>query len=215
MSQLIDLTGRRFGLWTVEGIAEKRPNGKSGTRIYWRCRCDCGESGSIAGDVLKSGDSRSCGCNSREACAAKLRCPLKAAHPREYRIWQCMKARCRYAGRPRAERYIERGITVCERWAGSFAAFLEDMGPCPEGLSIERIDNHGHYEPGNCRWATSGEQARNSSANHLITLDGVTKPLCDWADERVLKRGTVERRINFLGWSPERALSTPPRRWGR
>jgi hypothetical protein len=106
---------------------------------------------------------------------------------------------------PEYKRYGGRGITVCERWK-SYEAFLEDMGPRPVGSSIDRIDVNGNYEPGNCRWATKAEQVRNTRRNHLITLAGVTKPLCDWVAELGLNRNTVSVRL-FRGWPVEKALT--------
>lgn len=104
---------------------------------------------------------------------------------REYRAWTDMKTRC---NNPRATRYADyggRGIKVCDRWSASFTAFLEDMGPCPEGLTLDRWpDTNGHYEPGNCRWATRQQQANNKRSNVLVDVGGVTKTLCEWCRER-------------------------------
>jgi hypothetical protein len=80
-----------------------------------------------------------------------------------------MRERCRDPESHAGQWYAARGIKVCERWQDSFVAFLEDMGECPPGMSIDRIDSRGHYEPGNCRWATPIEQARNSSIAKMNT----------------------------------------------
>jgi hypothetical protein len=110
-----------------------------------------------------------------------------------------------------------RGVRVCRRWRASFAAFLEDVGPRPSPRhTIERINNSGHYEPGNCRWATRGEQARNSRRNRLLTVRGETLCLAAWAERLGLKRSTVSARLG-RGWSPRDALRPgldPRRRTG-
>lgn len=106
------------------------------------------------------------------------------------------------------KRYGGRGISVCERWL-TFANFLEDMGERPKGLFIERKDNNGNYEPGNCCWATKIEQARNTRRNRMLTFRGRTQPMCAWADEMNISQDNLENRINQMGWSVDKALTTP------
>lgn len=124
----------------------------------------------------------------------------------EYRAWKSIRARC-YSRRNDHYRYYGgRGIKVCDRWRDSFEAFLEDMGPRPEGHSIHRINNDGNYEPGNCRWATNEEQARNKSNNVIIELDGIRKTAADWAQELGLDMSTLCKRIK-RGMPPADALA--------
>lgn len=124
-----------------------------------------------------------------------------------YTIWKTMVARCT---RPHAKdfpRYGGRGITVCERWR-TFANFLADMGERPAGLTLDRKDGTGGYEPANCRWATPKEQARNRRNNVLLTHDGQTATVAEWAERTGLERKTLEYRVR-AGWPAERALTTP------
>jgi hypothetical protein len=121
-----------------------------------------------------------------------------------------MLQRCTNPRNPSYPRYGGKGITVCERWR-SFDNFLTDMGPRPEGTSIDRMDNARGYEPANCRWATSFQQAQNTSVAVSITAFGETRCLSEWARLRGLSLTTLHSRLR-LGWSPERALSTPASR---
>lgn len=118
-----------------------------------------------------------------------------------------MKQRCELPTNRSYPRYGGRGIRVCEEWLNSFAAFLRDVGPKP-GLryQIERIDNDGDYEPGNVRWATVGEQARNRHNNVTLTYEGWTMALIDWARERGIAVPTIYWRYH-KGWSPARVLA--------
>jgi hypothetical protein len=122
-----------------------------------------------------------------------------------------MIERCRNAKHPKAARYVGRGIRVCDRWLGhdGFLAFLADVGrrPSPKH-SLDRIDNNGHYEPGNVRWATKIEQARNTSANNLVTAFGETLTQAAWAERFGLDWHTIRGRLAY-GWPAERAVSDP------
>ena len=132
----------------------------------------------------------------------------------EHRVWRNMIRRCTNQKAAAYADYGGRGITVCDRWLASFENFLADMGrkPSPD-LEIERIDNDGGYDPGNCRWATRKENSRNRRSNRMITLDGQTKALAAWCEESGLPRDTVRKRLE-AGWEPQLALSTPVIRRG-
>lgn len=109
------------------------------------------------------------------------------------------------------ENYSDRGITVCAQWNDSFVAFLEDMGECPVGKSLDRIDNDGNYEPGNCRWATRAQQGANTRRTVLIDYKGELLCLKDVATRAGIHPATLSHRIN-TGRSPAEAVSSPARK---
>lgn len=167
MPKALDLSDQRFGrLLAVRRV----PGGK------WLCRCDCGAKTKVITNSLRAGNTRSCGCLHADI-SRKLAKQLAGyggntqhggSYTHEYHVWRMMKTRCL---NPKVARYADyggRGIRVCERWL-KFANFYADMGPRPRGVSsggralysLERIDNDGHYEPSNCRWATMQEQMAN------------------------------------------------------
>jgi hypothetical protein len=120
-----------------------------------------------------------------------------------------MKKRCLNPSRPNYKYYGARGIRVCDRWLHSFEKFFEDMGPRPApGYSIERRDNDGDYTPENCYWATWSQQARNTRRSRVITFNGETKILSEWADATGIPANTLCKRLS-RGWSVERTLTTP------
>jgi len=131
------------------------------------------------------------------------------SHRPTYLSWRAMNWRCHKPDHHNYRNYGGRGIVVCDRWR-TFANFLADMGQRPEGSSIDRIDPDGNYEPNNCRWATNLEQRRNKRNAHRITLNGRQMYLAEVAAEYGLSCDALRSRLN-IGWSIERAISTPVR----
>jgi hypothetical protein len=199
LTTLIDLTGRQFGRLTVIG----GPTTAGRRRIMWLCTCVCGNEKMVRADHLKSGHTESCGCipSGPSKSLGLRKDPL-------YARWRGMIARTTHPDHPRYSDYGGRGIEVCERWK-SFQGFAEDMGPTfsPE-LTLERIDNDRGYEPGNCRWATAIEQARNKRTSYFVTFRGHTKTIAEWSELLGLNYDTVRGRLRKQGWSVERTLTT-------
>lgn len=166
-----DLTGRHFTRLIVLRLERS-----DGNNVYWLCRCDCGQERIVLGNNLRRGLSKSCGCYRDE-----IRTKHGKDKQREYKAWHAAKQRCT---RPEVSAYPEyggRGITMCDRWIDSFETFFEDMGPCPPGLSLDRIDNDGPYSPTNCRWTTQVVQQSNRRVTVMATHNGETLPLKEWA----------------------------------
>jgi len=131
---------------------------------------------------------------------------LQNPEPPEKAVWFTMKSRCYNKNNKKYANYGGRGITVCERWLGSFDKFLQDMGPRPEHGTLERMNVNGDYEPSNCRWATQKEQQNNRRNNVFITLNGATHTLVEWCTIKGLNYGTVWNRLKVQHKSPEEAL---------
>jgi hypothetical protein len=174
------------------------------------CTCSCGTQKEIVGSSLRTG-TVSCGCYLREIIKS-IRlvhgCARIGKDTREYRAWTAAKSRCNNPNNVRYHRYGGRGIKMCPKWEQSFAEFLQDMGPCPSGSSIDRIDTNRGYEPGNCRWATNREQSVNRTNNKLIAWRGEILTQVDWERRLGLPRGILCQRLKSH-WAIERALSTP------
>jgi hypothetical protein len=167
-----DLTGRTFGRLLV---LSRDDSSRSAKQSYWICRCDCGKVKSIQRAALVTGRTVSCGCFAKEA-AAKANTTHGLHRAPEYYIWNSARDRCRNPNNPGYPDYGGRGIQMCDRWANSFEAFYADMGPRPSPeLSIDRIENDGNYEPGNCRWATKEEQMLNRRSTNGMSEVGVMR----------------------------------------
>ena len=193
MPKAIDLTNRRSGRLMAISRAARKPGDRN---VMWRCQCDCGRLTEVA--AANFGKSTlSCGCLARETAAEVLRGNThQRTHNKsksaEYGIWNKMKQRCQNPRNHKYRIYGGRGISVCDRWDNSFEAFLADMGPRPSPVySIDRIDNDRGYEPGNCRWATKAEQARNARFNRIVTIDGQSMCVLDWCLKFGLSRSAA------------------------
>jgi hypothetical protein len=160
---MIDLTGKRFGRWTVLAMHPERARyGRGTVHVLWVCRCDCGTEHLVTTSSLRSGHTTQCGTCRREQLREQMRkrCMHGMSKTRAFCCWANMIQRCLNPNHPSYENYGGRGITVCEDWR-SFENFYADMLDPPLGLSIDRIDVNGDYEPSNCRWADAPTQATN------------------------------------------------------
>ena len=182
----VPLSGKTFGKLTV---LHRVPSSRRG--VYWACKCECGATPAILGSHLRSGSSKSCG-----SCLSTI-----TTHPM-YNLWRGMISRCCSPTSQRFDLYGARGISVCDRWRfgdgikKGIECFAEDMGPKPSPIhSIDRIDNDGHYEPSNCRWATPQEQSLNRRMTVKIEVDGRSVPVAEYCRANGIKYNTMMSRI--------------------
>ena len=211
MRKCVDLVGQRFGKLEVVSYSHSR-NG-----AYWLCKCDCGNTSVARGTSLRAGEVKSCGCGSLEAArknAEASRTKHGFAHKeRLYETWKNMKRRCYNPTNKRAKFYAEKCVTVCDEWRDDYLAFRSWAlaNGYNDTLKIDRIDNDGDYCPENCRWATDKVQANNQSRNRLLTYNGETLTMAQWADKLGYSYSAINHRVQ-RGWSMERIVNTPQRR---
>lgn len=190
MSNIKDITGERFGRWTV--ISKAVPGTKT-QRARWLCRCECGAEKIVSAGGLVGRKSASCGCYRNEVTGA-TQWKHGQRKTRAHITWMLMRQRCSNPNNPGYANYGGRGIKVCDRWS-DFSNFLSDMGPRPKGMYIDRIDNNGHYEPSNCRWVTKSENNGNRRNCVLIEHGGKTKTIAQWARDLGIHRDTIGSRL--------------------
>lgn len=203
MGKLQNLTGKTFGDLYVIEFHEKTPIGADQTMInWWWCRClRCGKELRAKTASLNNGNA-ACHCS---------RGKHRMCETKEYAAWRSMQQRCANPKHKSYHRYGGRGITVCDRWMGSFENFFSDMGLSPSKKhSLDRIKNALGYFPGNCRWATSKEQSSNKENNRRISFNNEVKTLSEWSVSSRIPKSTVINRLND-GWSIEDALTKPSR----
>jgi hypothetical protein len=177
--------------------------------------CDCGKEKDVLIYHLTSGKTLSCGCLGREhrmAANTKHGKTPRGKRSRIYRVWSNMLQRCNNPDNPSYHQYGAIGITVCDEWL-TFENFYKDVGDQDDPkMSLDRIDSRGPYAPDNVRWATAKQQARNMVTNRLLTLNGVSKCVAEWAEELGISTNVINARINQMQWDPVRALTTPVRK---
>lgn len=198
MATRLDLTGQHFGKLIVLSFAgiNHRQN------TLWLCQCDCGNRITTIGTALRAKHIKSCGC-----LQYLPKTPTHGMkHTQTYNCWNKMKQRCLNPKNPAYPRYGGKGITICPQWL-QFEHFFADMGIQPPGLSLDRIDNNGNYEPENCRWATPREQVINRHTTRYITYNGITQCLEDWAITLGIAGCTLSARLKRM--SLKRALTLP------
>lgn len=198
-----DIAGKKFGRLTAVSVA-KTVNGKA----YWNCVCDCGHQPVVSGGHLRGGRIRSCGCLKSEVTAARLT-THGGSKTTLYCVWRGMVERCENPNHIDYARYGGRGIRLCDRWRKSFTEFASDMGERPSPRhQIDRIDNNRGYEPGNCRWATSRQQTRNTRRNRIVTHDGKSLCVAEWSELVGIAPSIISERLRS-GWTAKDALTRP------
>jgi hypothetical protein len=178
-----DLIGQVFGEWRVLARHEH-----DGPKSMWLCACSCGKQRPVYETHLIRGQSNSCG---------RSHGKLPKTTP-GYSSWKSMLCRCLYQTHPAYHRYGGRGITVCERWR-EFPAFFADMGPRPDGMTLERIDSDGNYEPANCKWATHQEQQNNTRTNRFLDVEGERLTIAQLARKQGINYETLYARLKKVG----------------
>lgn len=213
MSKMKDLAGQRFGELTVLNRIENDRYG----RAQWQCRCNCGNLTNVASGNLVSGHTSSCGC--MEALNRERMGSRNKRHGKYgtsiYGVWNAIIQRCCNPNQSSFKNYGGRDIQVCDEWK-TFDLFYEwakqsgyvDVAARGE-CTIERIDVNGDYCPTNCKWVNMQEQANNKRNNHRLLYDGECKTLAQWARSLNIPYDCLKQRINRLGWSAEKALTTP------
>lgn len=206
MAKAEDLAGRRFNMMTVLCRSDKVHNTVN-RGAYWLCRCDCGKEKIISAKVLKAGHIVSCGCHRRTENSVKRNPLVKSL----YSVYNGMKQRCYNENCFSYQWYGARGITICDEWLGdggfrNFEQWAYDSG-YKKGLTIDRINTYGNYEPSNCRWTSMKVQQNNKTTTKYATYKGVTLPLAYWAEYLGISYETLYFRLTN-GWSVKRAFET-------
>lgn len=205
-----DITGMKFGRLTVLRLSHK----DNRHECHWLCKCDCGNEKTVSGNKLRSGNTKSCGCMQKEFLDGRMRRKHGLTNTKLYATWENMKHRCSDPNNWMYPHYGGRGIKVCEEWLDSSTFFEWALSHgYEEGLSIERTNVNGNYEPNNCKWVPIEEQYLNRTDSHFVTAFGKTQTISEWAKESGLKYDTIERRLNQYGWDAERAVTVRP--WER
>lgn len=195
--------GQQFG--NLQAI---RFSHMAGHQRMWFFKCECGTEFVTAVHRVRKGTTRSCGCLARRLTGERARIHGHSAGGKttpEFKSWMSMLARCERETDPGYPRYGGRGIAVCERWH-SFENFFADMGTRPKDRTLDRIDNDGNYEPGNCRWATKAEQTVNRRSTKFVIFNGSRTPLAEAIRQSGVNKHWVYWRVEHCDMDHQQAF---------
>ena len=201
-----DLSSKKFGRLTVLSFKGRNKQYDS----LWECECECGTIKTIRGGVLKNGHTQSCGCLQKErTSSAKTTHGLINNNFKLYKVWTGIKQRC---GNPKSKSYDKyggRGIAICDVWKDSFPKFHRWAIPngYKIGLTIERSDVNGNYEPSNCSWILKSNQSKNRTSSVKISFKGKTETASKWSEITGIPSKVITQRVR-RGWSSEKTLTT-------
>lgn len=204
-----DLTSQRFGKLLVVKKAYCKNQ-----KVYWQCICDCGNTTFVTTSNLRCNRIKSCGCLKVEQLIDRSSTHNKR-YTKLYEVWKTIKQRCLNPKNKSYHNYGGRGIVVCKEWLNDYSSFYNwsmENG-YKEGLTIDRINNNGNYEPSNCRWATRVVQCNNTRLNKYITINNETKSLADWCRHYNISYSLVRQRIYISNWDVIKAITTPPKKF--
>lgn len=207
----LDLAGQVFYKLTVVGLAPRKPGVR---KILWYCSCQCGNTTIVSTGSLRGGSTRSCGCLMRQAAAktGKIQGIKNKIHGQTdsptWSSWKSMLFRCSNRKSKGSRYYVDRGISVCDRWL-VYNNFVADMGNRPSlEHTLDRINNNNGYFPGNCRWSLPKDQCRNRRSNVILEHNGVRMCISAWTELKGYKRHVIKDRLAD-GWSVADAIETP------
>lgn len=205
MGRFIDITGNTYGRLKVLKRSENR-----GKTPMWLCKCECGNETIVDGFCLRHGITKSCGCLQKEVASNLNKTHHQAKRTKLYNTWCNMKQRCLNPNNPGYKDYGGRGIDICEIWKNDYMEFYNwaISNGYKDGLYLDRIDNDKGYSPNNCRWVTNKENCNNMRKNHLVTYNGKTLTVSQWADELNINYSSLCTRLSN-GWSMEKIIKTP------
>lgn len=230
--KLLVSAGDVYGRLVILEELPSRERSSGGTKRWFRCVCDCGRETEVPLSNLRCGKTKSCGKHSVAPCHLNIS-PSSLEKMRgdnyhgmegslEHRVWRGIKRRCYQVSARGYSNYGGRGIVMCSGWKSSFKSFFADMGERRStAYSIDRKDGDGNYSCGhceeclangwtaNCRWATSSEQRRNSKDIRMLTFQGETMCMADWAKRKGMSKGALSARLDKM--SVEEALRKPVR----
>lgn len=210
-----DIIGKRYGRLVVISYSHniKNNNKRVGYKHYYNCKCDCGNNCIVERNSIKYGNTQSCGCihkqqlSDRNKQTARLNGDSSNKYMKLHNSWSAMKNRCLSNKNIHYENYGGRGITICDDWLdwNKFKNWAINNG-WKSGLTIDRIDINGNYEPSNCRWVDYGVQANNTRHNKMITYNSKTQSLASWCRELNLNYDRTKARLNNCGMTVEEAF---------